>query len=150
MPKKIPPHLRDKRAMSLLRLAWPHRDHVYPDLAKYTNQRQRQQVHTYEEHGDPYRPGPPVRKFKQRQGSVFSQAPYVVCGDCNNGWMNCFEDEMVKFAKPIFWESCFSYALSNSRDGRLAYPHCYFSSISRAWNQTNPWVSAAERDYSKK
>jgi hypothetical protein len=37
-----------------------------------------------------------------RQGSIFSQKPYLCCGDCNTRWMHDFEDEMVKFAKPLF------------------------------------------------
>lgn len=37
-----------------------------------------------------------------KQGSMFSQKPYLCCVACNTGWMRRFEDEMTKFAKPIF------------------------------------------------
>ena len=37
-----------------------------------------------------------------KQGSLFSQKPKLCCIDCNNGWMNEFENKMVKFAKPLF------------------------------------------------
>jgi hypothetical protein len=35
-------------------------------------------------------------------GSIFSQKPYLCCKDCNSGWMQRFEDEMKKFATPLF------------------------------------------------
>jgi hypothetical protein len=46
-----------------------------------------------------------VRERKLKQGSLFSQKPYLACETCNTGWMKQFEDEMVKFAKPIFTSS---------------------------------------------
>ena len=42
------------------------------------------------------------RKSKFKQGSIFSQKPYLCCIKCNTGWMRKFEDEMSSFAKPIF------------------------------------------------
>jgi hypothetical protein len=42
------------------------------------------------------------RNSRLRQGNIFSQKPYLACEKCNNGWMKKFEDEMVKFSKPIF------------------------------------------------
>jgi hypothetical protein len=47
-------------------------------------------------------PKPHEREVKQKQGAIFSIKPYLACGKCNNGWMNRFEDEMVKFSQPIF------------------------------------------------
>src|SRR5271155_4902761 len=38
----------------------------------------------------------------RRPGNVFSKKPYIACEKCNTGWMHKFEDEMVKFSKPIF------------------------------------------------
>jgi hypothetical protein len=37
-----------------------------------------------------------------KQGSIYSQKPYLACVGCNTGWMHKFEDEMLKFAVPIF------------------------------------------------
>jgi len=39
---------------------------------------------------------------KISMGSIFSQKPYLWCVDCNTKWMQRFEDEMLKFAKPLF------------------------------------------------
>jgi hypothetical protein len=46
------------------------------------------------------------RVQQTKQGSIFTQKPYLACVDCNTGWMKHFEDEMLKFAKPLFisWE----------------------------------------------
>jgi hypothetical protein len=35
-------------------------------------------------------------------GSIFSMKPYLCCIACNTGWMQKFEDEMLKFSPPIF------------------------------------------------
>ena len=45
---------------------------------------------------------PTSYSHKMKQGSVFSLKPFVACETCNTGWMAKFEDEMVKFSKPIF------------------------------------------------
>jgi hypothetical protein len=42
------------------------------------------------------------REKKFRQGSIFTQKPYLACVGCNTGWMKKCEDEMGKFARPIF------------------------------------------------
>ena len=39
---------------------------------------------------------------RRRQGGVFSLKPFIACKGCNTGWMALFEDEMVKFSKPLF------------------------------------------------
>lgn len=41
-------------------------------------------------------------RTKKKQGSIFSQKPFLACIGCNTGWMKNFEDEMLKFAPPIF------------------------------------------------
>src|ERR1700676_3468501 len=43
-----------------------------------------------------------VREVKLRQGNIFAQKPYLACIACNTGWMKHLEDEMLKFAKPLF------------------------------------------------
>ena len=152
MPKKIPPHLRDK-ARKCLFCGEPGLTgtHVYPDWLNRLIKGSGQRVHTYEEHGDPYRPEPLVRKFKRKQGSVFSQAPYLACGDCNNGWMNRFEDEMVKFAKPIFLGEPVSLTRYQTRVmvGWLTLITILVQYIERGTRQV-PAVPAAERYYFKK
>jgi len=42
----------------------------------------------------------PTSKIKE--GSIFTQKPYLACIGCNVGWMKVFEDEMVKFSKSLF------------------------------------------------
>jgi hypothetical protein len=42
------------------------------------------------------------RKSRIREGSIFTQKPYLCCITCNTGWMRKFEDEMCSFAKPLF------------------------------------------------
>jgi hypothetical protein len=37
-----------------------------------------------------------------RQGSIFTQKPYLACVDCNTGWMRKFEDDMLLFSTPLF------------------------------------------------
>ena len=52
-----------------------------------------------------HQPGFPTKyatEAKDRQGSIFSQKPYLACVDCNTGWMEKFEGAMGEFAKPIF------------------------------------------------
>ena len=46
-----------------------------------------------------------VVERRTTQGSLFLQKPYLACVPCNTGWMKRFEDEMVKFAKPMFTAS---------------------------------------------
>jgi hypothetical protein len=52
-----------------------------------------------------------------RQGSIFSQKPYLACEKCNNGWMKKFEDEMVKFSKSLF--TTFAPTNLNHRQTRI-------------------------------
>jgi hypothetical protein len=42
------------------------------------------------------------REAKDWTGSIFNKKPYLCCGKCNSGWMQRFEDEMLKFSKPVF------------------------------------------------
>ena len=42
------------------------------------------------------------REQASEQGSIFRLRPRLACERCNTGWMKFFEDEMVKFAKPLF------------------------------------------------
>lgn len=56
-----------------------------------------------------YRDAPPATtshifnaKTRPRQGSIFSQKPFLACETCNTGWMANFENEMARFAKPLF------------------------------------------------
>ena len=37
-----------------------------------------------------------------RWEAFFAKKPYLACIDCNTGWMHGFEDEMLKFSKPLF------------------------------------------------
>jgi hypothetical protein len=43
-----------------------------------------------------------TQRNKLKQGSIFTQKPYLACVDCNGGWMKTFEDEMLKFSRPLF------------------------------------------------
>ena len=52
------------------------------------------------------------RRANSKQGSIFTQKPYLTCAACNGGWMNTFEDGMIRFSKPIFTSSV-SVSLSN-------------------------------------
>jgi len=53
-----------------------------------------------------------------RQGSIFTQKPYLACMSCNNGWMNGFEVEMGKFSIPLFM-SLDTIALDEYQSGIL-------------------------------
>lgn len=37
-----------------------------------------------------------------RQGSIFSQKPYLACVGCNTGWMREFEDDVKPFGESLF------------------------------------------------
>lgn len=73
------------------------RTHIWPDwlnrLLRPPNARLEELEHPRDE---------TVRKLKLKQGSVFSQKPYLCCAKCNGGWMKRFEDEMLKFSRPLF------------------------------------------------
>ena len=45
------------------------------------------------------------KKAEVWPGSIFTQKPYLCCIPCNTGWMQRFEDEMLKFSTPIFQSS---------------------------------------------
>jgi len=39
--------------------------------------------------------------FQKHKKDIFDQQPYLACYLCNGGWMKEFEDEVVKFVKPV-------------------------------------------------
>jgi hypothetical protein len=102
MPKKIPEHLRDK-ARKCIFCGEPGvtQTHVFPDWLDELIATGNARSQFFQLEDEPFSI-PTVVENVRKQGSVFSQKPYLTCGACNNGWMNRFEDEMVKFSKPIF------------------------------------------------
>lgn len=79
------------------------RTHIWPE---WLHQLIQPGAHTLEEvshEGD----DPSAYRSRTLQGSIFRQRPKLCCAKCNGGWMARFENEMVKFAKPLFtsWET---------------------------------------------
>ena len=77
----------------------PHltKTHIWPD---WLNRLLAPPGQRHEHLDDPHDSS--VRRSRTKQGSVFSQKPYLCCEACNTGWMKRFEDEMLKFSRPIF------------------------------------------------
>ncbi len=42
-----------------------------------------------------------IAKAKTRQNGLFTMKPRVACVDCNTGWMNDFEKDVLRFIKPV-------------------------------------------------
>jgi hypothetical protein len=53
-----------------------------------------------------------------RQGSVFTQKPYLTCVDCNTGWMKDFEDQVERLA--ALFSSSDSVTLEREQTAALA------------------------------
>lgn len=103
MPKTIPAHLRDQASKCIF-CGEPGvtRTHVWPDWLNRLLYEGNSRIEEIEFRDAPNPPPEPWEKEqRQKQGSLFSQKPYLACENCNTGWMHDFEDEMLKFAKPI-------------------------------------------------
>ncbi len=42
-----------------------------------------------------------VESTQTHKKDIFDQQPYIACYPCNGGWMKDFEDEVIRFVKPI-------------------------------------------------
>jgi hypothetical protein len=91
------------------------RTHIWPDWLERLLSPGDQRL---EELENPHVPS--VRRAKIKQGSIFSQKPYLCCESCNTGWMRRFEDEMTAFAKPIFTSLESSIAVDKTHQRVLA------------------------------
>lgn len=106
MPKKIPPHLGRKAGKCIFCGGTGlTRTHIWPAwLARILDGRQSNSriENIFKETA--IIPGSIEKdeRSRRRQGGVFSPKPYLTCETCNTGWMRRFEDEMLKFSKPIF------------------------------------------------
>jgi hypothetical protein len=103
MAKKVPQHLRDKaRKCVFCKEPGCTHTHIWPDwLNRLLTPSGGRQDHERFERPDHYTPDRLTTKFV-RQGSIFSIKPYLCCEACNTGWMHNFEDEMTRFAQPMF------------------------------------------------
>jgi hypothetical protein len=104
MPKKIPAHLASKaRKCIFCQEPGTSKTHIWPDWLERLLSPPSQRLEELER---PIPLSPTNAKIdksaKLRQGSLFTQKPYLCCEACNTGWMHDFEDEMNRFAKPLF------------------------------------------------
>ena len=103
MVKNIPAHLRD-RARKCIFCGEPGvtETHVWPDwLGRLVPTEEEFRKEEHFSRNPPELPTPPI-EVTEKRGRPFSIRPRLAFGTCNSGWMNRFEDEMKKFAKPIF------------------------------------------------
>jgi hypothetical protein len=77
--------------------------HIWPDwLNRLLAPGEGREETTISTRDPPNLPPEYPKKIVRKQGSIFSLKPRLACETCNNGWMNRFEDELLKFAKPLF------------------------------------------------
>jgi hypothetical protein len=152
MPKKVPAHLRDKaRKCIFCNEPGVTETHIFPDwlnrfLSGFTDR-----TLSFRHEGDPLEEEPIASDIKQKQGSLFSQKPHLACDVCNNGWMNEFEDEVLKFIKPILRGE--EVALTNDQTKSLAGWLTLIGILSHYMDgsfRDNLPVSASERSFLKK
>jgi hypothetical protein len=95
MAKRVPDHLRDGAAKCLF-CGEPglSKTHIWPNWLNKLLSPPSARHEVIERPSHHQRPG---TEQKIRQGSIFSQKPYLACEKCNTGWMKAFEDEVEKF-----------------------------------------------------
>jgi hypothetical protein len=149
--KNVPPHLFDK-AKKCIFCGEPglSKTHIWPQwinkLLGPPNSRRYELIRPTHRAGSPTEHQLETRQF---QGSIFSQKPYLACVDCNTGWMKTFEDEMEKFAKPIF-TSLSNVRIASREMQTMAGWAALIATLAEFMDRDRkPVISEAERTYIK-
>jgi hypothetical protein len=148
--KNVPPHLRAKAAKCIF-CGQPGltRTHIWPDWLNkmFPGKRKTRVVITHSELAPISRSAP--RQRKNTEGNLFSLKPYLACGKCNGGWMKKFEDDSLKFIKPILLGHS-GVRLSNSQIITLAGWLCLIIILFEFVTGGPVCIPASERIYLKR
>ena len=120
MGKQVPPH-QWAVARKCIFCGNPgvSRTHIWPDwLSKMFPADARDEFREYRAPSSPTTEVKDLRSLK-KQGNIFSQKPKLACVQCNNGWMNWFEDEISHLIRPALTGAA-AVSLSRSQTQILA------------------------------
>jgi hypothetical protein len=129
------------------------RTHIWPDwlgrLLPFGDSRVEEHISDSNPNADSNLPIFAEKRIKQ--GRVFSLKPLIACEGCNNGWMEKFENEMVKFSKPMFTTDT-KVRLNESQVRVFSVWICLITILAEYinWSTRNIIINKEERTFIKK